>query len=72
MKARAWNAKMIWKNRIVQMEVHVFVTITYATVYALLSVKRGNTLNPAQAKYLSAFHATRHARHVLARMKTRD
>lgn len=49
-----------------QMEVNVFVAISYVMVLALRSVKKGNTSIPAPAASQCANHATTHARHVLA------
>ena len=49
-----------------QMEVNVFVAISYVMVLALRSVKKGNTSIPAPPASQCANHATTHARHVLA------
>jgi len=63
----ASNAKISYKNQMKQGV--VFVVMCYATIYALPSVKNGNTLISAQAKSGCANYATSHASDVPDRVK---
>ena len=68
-KINAQNAKIIWKNLMIQMEDNAYVAMRCAIIYVFQAVKKENMSTPVQAGYQFACLVTRHAHNVLARRK---